>query len=92
MLISPADVRRLMEADDPDATLTIYQGRTVVIPGDDLTANRYPGALYITSQQACWIPRTARDFRAGHRASRHEPGYNRIRAWRLSTRNGTVNG
>jgi hypothetical protein len=45
MLISPADVRRLMEAGDPDATLAIYQGRTVVIPGDDLTANRYPGAL-----------------------------------------------
>jgi hypothetical protein len=26
-LIATADVRRLMEADDPDATLVIYQGR-----------------------------------------------------------------
>jgi hypothetical protein len=30
MLISPADVRRLMETDDPDATLVIYPGPTAV--------------------------------------------------------------
>jgi hypothetical protein len=35
MLIGPADVRRLMEADDPDATLVIYQGRAAVIAVPD---------------------------------------------------------
>jgi hypothetical protein len=52
MLIGPADVRRLMEADDPDPALVIYQGRAAVIPAGDLTADRYPGALLITSRQA----------------------------------------
>jgi hypothetical protein len=51
MLIGPADVRRLMESDDPGSTLVIYQGRAAVISADDLTADRYPGALSITSQQ-----------------------------------------
>jgi len=51
MLISPADMRRLMEADDPDAALVIYQGRAAVIPADDLTAGRYPGALSVTTQR-----------------------------------------
>lgn len=52
MLIGPDDVRRLMEADDPDATLVIYQGRAAVISAGDLAAGRCPGALSITSQQA----------------------------------------
>jgi hypothetical protein len=51
MLIGPADVRQLMEADDPDSTLVIYEGRAAVISADDLAADRYPGALSITSQR-----------------------------------------
>ena len=51
MLISPADVRRLMESDDPGPTLVIYEGRAAVISAGDLTADRYPGALSIASQQ-----------------------------------------
>ena len=50
MLISPADVRRLMESDDPGSTLMIYEGRAAVISAGDLTADRYPGALFIASQ------------------------------------------
>lgn len=52
MLIGAADVRRLMEAEDPAATLVIYQGRAAVIPAGDLAGDRYPGALSITSRQA----------------------------------------
>jgi hypothetical protein len=51
MLIGPADVRRLMESEDPGSTLVIYQGRAAVISAGDLAADRYPGALSITSQQ-----------------------------------------
>jgi hypothetical protein len=51
MLIGPADVRRLMETDDPDAALVIYQGRAEVVSADDLTADRYPGALSVTTQR-----------------------------------------
>ena len=51
MLIGPADVRRLMDADDPDATLAIYQGRAEVISARDLAAGRYPGALSVTSRR-----------------------------------------
>jgi hypothetical protein len=36
MLISPADVRRLMESDDSGSTLVIYQGRATVISVGDL--------------------------------------------------------
>jgi hypothetical protein len=51
MLIGPADVRRLVEADDPGATLVIYEGRAAVLSADDLAADRYQGALLITSRQ-----------------------------------------
>ena len=51
MLIGSADVRRLLESDDPGSTLAIYQGRAAVISADDLAADRYPGALSIASQR-----------------------------------------
>jgi hypothetical protein len=51
MLIGAADVRQLMEADDPDAALVIYQGRAAVVSAGDLTADRYPGALTVTTQR-----------------------------------------
>jgi hypothetical protein len=61
MLINPADVRRLMESDDPGSPLVIYQGRAAVISAGDLTADRYPGALSIAAGSA-GHPRTARGF------------------------------
>ena len=51
MLIGPADVRRLMESDDPGSTLVIYQGQAAIIPAGDLADDRYAGALSIASQQ-----------------------------------------
>jgi hypothetical protein len=40
-----------MESDDPGSTLVIYQGRAAVVSANDLAADRYRGALSITSQQ-----------------------------------------
>jgi hypothetical protein len=51
MLIGPADVRRLMEADDPSATLVIHEGRASVLSPGELATDRYQGALSITSRQ-----------------------------------------
>src|SRR5436190_12409579 len=54
MLISPADVRRLMESDDPGSTLVIYESRAAVISAGDLTADRYPGGSSSHHSMKCW--------------------------------------
>ncbi|AWT52757.1 hypothetical protein [Mycolicibacterium smegmatis] len=50
MTISADDVRRLLEADAPDAVLVLIQGRTAVIPATELETDEYRGALQVATR------------------------------------------
>ncbi|MBU8810025.1 hypothetical protein [Mycolicibacterium goodii] len=50
MTISASDVRRLLEADAPDAVLVLVQGRTAVVPANELDTEQYRGALQVATR------------------------------------------
>ncbi|MHC9291506.1 hypothetical protein ACRCUN_03520 [Mycobacterium sp. LTG2003] len=50
MTISADDVRRLLASDASDAVLVLVQGRTEVVPQDQLESDRYRGALQVASR------------------------------------------
>jgi len=51
MIVGSADVRRLVESQDPDCSLVLYRGKTALVAADELEADRYPGALPIVTQR-----------------------------------------
>lgn len=51
MTISPDDVRRLLDATDPDSVLVLIEGRTEVIPAAALDSDDLRGAMTVTSRQ-----------------------------------------
>jgi hypothetical protein len=51
MIVGSADVRRLVDSHDPDCSLVLYRGQTMLVGAGDLAADRYPGALPIVSRR-----------------------------------------
>ncbi|MFG1933795.1 hypothetical protein ACGFK1_24600 [Mycobacterium sp. NPDC048908] len=50
MTISIDDVRRLLQAGEPDSVLVLVEGRTEVIPAGRLASEQYYGALEVVSR------------------------------------------
>jgi hypothetical protein len=50
MTISTDDVRRLLQADEPDSVLVLVEGRTEVIGAGQLASDQYRGALEVISR------------------------------------------
>lgn len=50
MTIAADDVRRLLGAGDTDAVLVLIEGRTEIIPAEELTSPAYRGALRVASR------------------------------------------
>ena len=50
MSIAADDVRRLLSAGDADAVLVLIEGRTEIIPAEELTSPAYRGALRVASR------------------------------------------
>ena len=50
MTISIDDVRRLLQADEPDSVLVLVEGRTEVIGAGQLASDQYRGALEVISR------------------------------------------
>jgi hypothetical protein len=72
MTISAEDVRRLLEADEPDATLVLSEGRVAVVPAADLESDRYAGALPIVSRADLLARDDLLADDAGRELSEHE--------------------
>ncbi|MGV0642041.1 hypothetical protein [Mycolicibacterium sp. XJ879] len=51
MTISTDDVRRLLQAEEKDATLVLVEGRTEVIGAGQLASEQYRGALEVISHE-----------------------------------------
>lgn len=51
MTISPNDVRRLLDATDPDPVLVLVEGRAEVISAAALDSDDFRGAVTVTSRQ-----------------------------------------
>jgi hypothetical protein len=65
MTISSEDVRRLLQADQPDSMLVLVEGRTEVIGSGQLASDQYRGALEV-------ISRDDLEKRLGNEPSEHD--------------------
>jgi hypothetical protein len=50
MIVTPDDVKRLLQADDPEAVLVLIEGRTEVISQRETDSPQYRGALQVVSR------------------------------------------
>jgi hypothetical protein len=50
MTVTADDVRRLLAADEPDATLVLIEGRVAVVTAAELDSDAYRGALELVSR------------------------------------------
>lgn len=50
-MISPEDVRQLLNSDEPDPSLVLLQGKVEVVSAQQLRDGKYAGALHITSRE-----------------------------------------
>ena len=50
MTISPDDVRRLLQSDEPDSVLVLVEGRTEVIGAGQLASEQFRGALEVIAR------------------------------------------
>jgi hypothetical protein len=50
MLITPDDVKQLLQDDDPEAVLVLIEGRTEVISQRETDTPQYRGALHVVSR------------------------------------------
>ncbi|MCW2687801.1 MAG: pyridine nucleotide-disulfide oxidoreductase [Mycobacterium sp.] len=65
MAISIDDVRRLLNAEEPDAVLVLVEGRTEVVPAGAVDSPQYRGALQVASRSEL-IERTGGAQPSGH--------------------------
>jgi hypothetical protein len=50
MMVSTDDVRRLLQADEPDSVLVLVEGRMEVIGASELASEQYRGALEVVAR------------------------------------------
>jgi hypothetical protein len=50
MMVSIDDVRRLLQADEPDSVLVLVEGRMEVIGASELASEQYRGALEVVAR------------------------------------------
>jgi hypothetical protein len=50
MIVTADDVRRLLAADEPDATLVLIEGRVAVVNAVEMDSDAYRGALELVSR------------------------------------------
>jgi hypothetical protein len=50
MIVTPDDVKRLLQDDDPEAVLVLIEGRTEVIRQRETDSPQYRGALQVVSR------------------------------------------
>jgi len=51
MTITAEDVRRLLAAEEPEASIVVVEGRAEVVSAKDLGAGRYAGAVVVTDRK-----------------------------------------
>lgn len=51
MTISTEDLRRLLDADLPDATLVLVEGRAEIVMAQDLDTDAFRGALQVMTRE-----------------------------------------